>query len=561
MVSSDTDGKYDPPQTSLSRKHYRNILIKTILRLVLTYLVPLAALIIYFQVQYSQLQNRSMEEHLKTVAESQSKTLDLFLRERVVNLLNLIDDPRMEIPPTNKTMQIYLDKLRRDSDAFMDIGYFDESGVQKRYAGPYPQLQKKDYGEENWYKELLNTEKRFLITNIYLGFRQKPHFTIGAKRRIEGRTIVMRATLDPTKICNYIESTEGAADVAIAIVNAAGEYQIATEHLGCLLADAEFTTPEKPHKGLVSADDKEESIYGYSWLSTVDWAVVVKSLGRKADVGFFEEKSNQIIVSVIIIAVAAAIIVLRARKFVEIQKEKDIARLQLERASRLASVGELAAGIAHEINNPLAIIDSETGLMKDMYDPDLPDEPAPKEVREILDNITEAVFRGRDITSKLLSFVRRHEIRLEPNNVNKIIEDIVDGFYQHELELSNIKLIKRLDPDLPEIRTEPNQLKQVLLNLINNARDAISPPGKITIETSKSDDMVKITVNDTGSGIPEDKLDKIFLPFFTTKEAGKGTGLGLSVSYNIIRNLGGSIDVESIPGVGSAFTISLPIGE
>ena len=133
-----------------------------------------------------------------------------------------------------------------------------------------------------------------------------------------------------------------------------------------------------------------------------------------------------------------------------------------------------------------------------------------------------------------------------------------DGFYERELAVSNITIKKKYCQQTPEIITDANQFKQVLLNIINNAKDAIKPPGKITIATNIEDKLISISITDTGKGISKEEMGRIFLPFYTTKEVGKGTGLGLSVSYGIIKNLGGKIEVESIPGKGSTFKIILP---
>ena len=129
-----------------------------------------------------------------------------------------------------------------------------------------------------------------------------------------------------------------------------------------------------------------------------------------------------------------------------------------------------------------------------------------------------------------------------------------------ELEVSNIEISKDYGPNIPQILTDGNQLQQVILNIINNAVDAIEGhPGKIMIKTSHNKDKVRIAISDTGSGIEPDQLDKLFMPFFTTKEVGKGTGLGLSVSYGIIKNMGGTIEVNSVVRQGSTFAIILPV--
>lgn len=546
------------PESSLSKKHYRDLLRKNIIRLFLTYLAPLILFVFFFEYQYATMLRDSSNLHLKSVAESKANIMDLFLRERVVNLINLIDDPNIQLPPGQQLMDTYLDKLKRDSETFIDVGFFDSAGVMKAYSGPVPTLVDKDYSKENWYLNLLKTEQRYVITDIYSGFRQEPHFTIAVKKIVNGRTNVLRATLDPKKIYDFITSNETSQDNLVSIVNIEGYYQLAPAAIGMPLEKSCVSPEFDKHLG-TAEDTCFGGYYAYSWLGTVSWAVVVQINPDQDSSNLWSVHTNVMVVSSIILIVLFVVIVTRSRKFIEMEKEKDTARLQLEHASRLASVGELASGIAHEINNPLATIASEAGLMKDLMSPEFSKKTTFKDLEPGLDNIEDAVFRCRDITRKLLSFVRQDEITISDYNVNDIIKDLMQGFFEKRMEVTNIKMELNLDSNVPPIKTDANQMKQVFINLVNNAFDAIDPPGKITIATHYYEDTVSISVSDTGSGIDRESLDKIFLPFFTTKEVGTGTGLGLSVSYSIIKNLGGTIDVESILGKGSTFTIKLPI--
>ena len=518
-------------------------------------------LIIYFYFQYNGIVSESRRLHLRAIAENQSNTLNLFLSERIVNLDNIIHSPKLKLPPGSEALQAYLQELKQTSESFVDIGYFDSSGVQASYIGPYPSLEKRNYSTETWYQKLKNGKEDFVITDIYLGFRQKPHFTIAVRRIIEGQFIVLRATLDPEKIYEYMRSLEGANEVYISIVNKDGYYQLVTPHIGTPLESASIVPPKTPRIGAEKVKIDGSSItYAYSWLKTADWALIVqRSIEEKP--GLLAGFHMRIIsISLILIIVIVFIIFNRARKLIEIQKESDVTRLQLEHASKLASVGELAAGIAHEINNPLAVINEEAGLIKDLMNPEFGSRIGHDQLVEHLDTIQESVFRCRDITHKLLRFVRKSDIELKIHNVHTIIDGVVDGFLTHEMTVSNINIVKKYGNNIPKILTDGNQLQQVILNIINNGVDAIgSGPGKIILKTSYQNDAVYISISDTGSGIEPNKLDKIFMPFFTTKEVGKGTGLGLSVSYGIIKNLGGTIEVESIHGRGSTFTIILPV--
>jgi two-component system NtrC family sensor kinase len=441
------------------------------------------------------------------------------------------------------------------------MGYFDSSGVQVSYAGPYPSLEKRNYSREGWFVSLLQKEEGYVITDIYLGFRQKPHFTIAVSKRKNGRFAILRATLDPAKIYEYIRSLEGAGEVITSIVNREGFYQIVTSHMGTLLKSSAIVPPDDPKMGVEEVAIKGEDItFAYSWLKCADWALIVQKAYENRPYFFSGMKWRIAGVSAALVIITMAIIVLRSRKLVEIQIESDKTRAQLEHASKLASVGELAAGIAHEINNPLAAINEEAGLIKDLTGHEFGRNVSCEEIRPHLDSIQESVFRCRDITRKLMGFVRKSDISLKSLDINSLLDDVLDGLLIRELRASNIEVVKHYSYELPRINTDGNQLQQVVLNIINNSIDAVGDrPGTITVTSFRDEKYINIAIADTGKGISAEVLGKIFMPFFTTKEVGKGTGLGLSVSYGIIKNLGGKIEVESAPGEGSIFTIKLPI--
>jgi len=542
-------------------EHYRDLKRRHIIRLVLTYLAPLLILIAYFYYQYTMLVSESRRLHLKAVAENQSNTLDLFLSERLVNISNLIDDPKFQVPPSPESMERYLRMLISNSDAFVDIGFFDSTGIQAGYAGPYPSLENRNYATEDWYQTLKEQQQDYVITDIYLGFRELPHFTIAVWRIINDRFVVLRATLSPTKIYEYIASLKGAGEVVTMIVNRDGYYQLVTPHIGTPLESSAIVPPDDPRLGVERVDINGQTIsYCYSWLRSADWALIVQSSSANGGSSLSGIQTRLILISVFLLFFGIFMILYRARRLVEFQIESDRTRVQFEHAAKLASVGELAAGIAHEINNPLAVISEEAGLMKDLMNPEFGDPQPPEDLVEHLDNIEESVFRCRDITRKLLGFVRQTEMNLRPHNVHAILDEVVDGILGPEMAVSNIDVIREYGPDIPDLVTDKNQLLQVVLNIINNGVDAIgNVPGTITITTENKGKQVRISIADSGGGMAHEQLDKIFVPFFTTKEVGKGTGLGLSVSYGIIKSFGGKIEVASSVGEGSTFTIVLPV--
>ncbi len=545
----------------LTDRHYRDLKRRNVLRLFLTYIAPLIVLSLFFYFQYDAMASRSRQLHLQAVAENQANTFDLFLTERIVNLTNLIDDPRLEIPPSSTAMGAHLLKLKSNSETFVDLGFFDSSGVQAAYEGPYPSLERRNYSAESWYQTLLAHPDSFVITDIYLGFRQEPHFTIGVSRVINGQFVILRATLDPKKIYDYVSTLQGSHEVYTSIVNEAGRYQLVTPRLGTPLDAAAIVPPRSPHLGVRRATVQNDHIsYAYSWLRMAAWALVVQPTGTRqySSLAAFEVKFFGISAGVVL--VLFFIILNRANRLVEMHIESDRTRSQLEHAAKLASVGELAAGIAHEINNPLAAISEEAGLMKDLLSNQFGRSISPQEMSRHLDSIHGSVFRCRDVTQKLLKFVRKSDLNLQVHDVHKLIDDVVDGLLGHEMETSKIRIVRDYDQATPLVNVDGNQLEQVLLNIINNAVDAIGDrSGEITIRTYRHEKDVRVAVSDTGSGISDENLKKLFLPFFTTKEVGKGTGLGLSVSYGIIRSLGGRIEVDSQVGGGSTFTVCLPV--
>jgi PAS domain S-box-containing protein len=241
------------------------------------------------------------------------------------------------------------------------------------------------------------------------------------------------------------------------------------------------------------------------------------------------------------------------RPRLSMEKKLQETHLQLVSSEKMASLGKLAAGIAHEINNPLGGILIYSSLMME----DLPEEDTK---RGDLMRIVQEAGRCKEIVKSLLEFARQTEPKMEPTDINRAINDGL-FFLVNQALFHNIQIIKIFDPFLPFVRGNASQLKQVFMNIIVNAAEAMHGSGTLTIATSPSPDRktVSIEFTDTGEGIPEENFTRIFDPFFTTKEVGKGTGLGLATSYGIVEDHGGKISVKSKVGEGTTFTIELPI--
>jgi len=238
------------------------------------------------------------------------------------------------------------------------------------------------------------------------------------------------------------------------------------------------------------------------------------------------------------------------------QAEEDRKRLeqQLQLAGRLAAVGELAAGVAHELNNPLAAVQAFAQLLSDKDDLE-------ETVKSDVETIYREAQRATRITANLLRFARRNRPEKQLVSLNEAVEKSME-LHAYRMNVNNIEVVTELEPDLPMTMADSDQMHQVFVNIITNAEQAMTEAhgrGRLSVKTQKADKMIQITFTDSGPGISEGNLKSIFDPFFTSKDVGKGTGLGLSICYGIVQEHGGYIYAESKPGEGTTFTVEIPI--
>jgi len=233
---------------------------------------------------------------------------------------------------------------------------------------------------------------------------------------------------------------------------------------------------------------------------------------------------------------------------------------QLARAQNLASIDELSAGVAHEINNPLGIIAQEVQWIEHILTTGATDQLRQNEdLNESVRVISLQVDRCKEIVSKLLSLARDMKPVIQRIELNDLIDNITD-LVKKEAAAKQIQIYTKFQPGLPSVYSDPPLLRQVVLNLLVNATQAIDKSGEITLSTNAAnEETVKITIEDSGCGIPQENIEKIFTPFFSTKPAGQGTGMGLALCRGIIERLGGSISVASDIGRCTVFTVCLPI--
>lgn len=526
-------------------------------------LIPLLALgfTIYYQFHVSY--TAKILQSLRGLLENRRDAIDLFFDERISQISTVAYTHTLEQLRDEAYLEQLFRLIQSRSRSFVDLGVIDEEGNHVSYVGPY-QLKGVNYKLEEWFQAVML--RGVYISDVFMGFRKFPHFVIAVARREPQRTWVLRATIDTDIFEAMVKAAQVGRKGDAFVVNRQNILQTAPRFGQWRLG--EVVVPEFsafPGTRLESvAIEGREVLLGSTWLRNKDWLLVILEDPEEELAPLLRARSLVFLVVLvgILLIVSGTIFVARAitSQLIKADREKAVLDSNLVQSSKMAALGKLAAGIAHEVNNPLAVIKEKAGWIRDLLSEE--DIGASKNFREFEDAVKKIEYhvdRARKVTHRLLGFARRMEPVQETVDVNRVLEETV-GFLENEARFRNIEVRRELLEDLPTIRSDSAQLQQVFLNILENAIDAVGKDGTITVRTSYSGQLreVTATISDTGPGIPRDMLGRIFDPFFTTKAGGEGTGLGLSVSYSIVEKLGGRITVESQEGRGATFTIHLP---
>jgi signal transduction histidine kinase len=527
-------------------------------------LIPLIFItVVDYKVTQHSIEAESVARTTRIISNTQ-RAISFFLAERK-SALNFIiyDNNYQELDNPQRLTSILKNHQKSFGTGFMDIGIIDSAGYQQSYVGPY-NLKGKNYSNQDWYKKVVKHGAH--ISNVFLGYRKVPHFVIAVKSTMaNGSFFILRASIGIKPFEDLISNLEleGLGDAFM--IDHEGALQTSSRYYGNILDIFPMPVPLFSETSRVYESEHkhgEKLVIGYRFIDNSPFILMIVKNKRELMKPWFETRLKLIAFLFGSITVILSVILWTSGYMIQRIKVADNKRLmslhQVEHANKMASIGRLATNVAHEINNPLAIINEKAGLIKDLF-------VIKKEYSNdqkligIVDAILSSVKRAGTITKRLLTFARNFELSIQKISISELLVEIL-SFFQKEADSRKIVVKLNIDPNMPEIESDQGKLQQIFVNIINNAFAAVDDGGHIEINTgTENDHQIYILFSDDGCGIQQDDIHRIFEPFFSTKTNRGGTGLGLSITYNLVQEIRGIVSVESKTGKGTTFKVILPL--
>lgn len=535
---------------------------KIVILMIIVTVSPLSFMAIINYHQYRTSLNSEIKNPLYLQADSTKHTIEIFLEQLLAAMQFIISAYSGEELSHEQTLKRIFFVLKREIGGFVDLGVIDTNGIQVSYAGPYDLLGK-NYSQQSWFQE--TKIRGVYISDVFMGYRKYPHIALAVRHQAgDVDDWIIRATIDTIKFNEIIASMGLDPQSDAFLVNNQGILQTQSKFYGKVLDPLPISVHRSgfgTHVFETSDPQGRDILVATAHFGQPDHALVLIKPRSEVLKSWYTLKSEifyiffvSVGVIVLIIFTLTGILVKRIR---EADEHRETAFRELQHSHKLSSIGRLAAGVAHEVNNPLAIINESAGLLQDLIGHSGEFQKRTKFL-ELTDSIIQSVQRCREVTHRLLGFARRLEVKSEKLDLNRVLKDVL-GFLEREAINRNIDIQLQLADDMKPIFSDQGQLQQVFLNILTNAFAAVKDYGRISITSWVEDsDTVAASIEDNGIGMSKETLKHIFDPFFTTKKE-YGTGLGLSITYGIIKKLGGNLKAFSEEGKGTIFTVYLPL--
>ncbi|MDX2502367.1 MAG: sensor histidine kinase [Deltaproteobacteria bacterium] len=491
------------------------------------------------------------------------RSVSLFLTERRSVLDFIAHDHNLETLKDPARLTSILENLNKRFGGFIDLGVIDSSGKQVTHSGSH-QMQGLDYNQQPWFREVLDRGQ--YISELVTGPRNAPHIDFAVKRELtKGTFFVLHAVLEPEQLTESIAQIDVGAKGDLFIINGEGVLQTSSRYYGPVfnkisIAVPEYTSKTRVFEGIT--DELDRIIIGYAHIPDTPYILMmIQEQSERIQPWYKTTWAFTLILAasiIMILLVTLGVATHLVNQIHEADQERLDTLHQVEYASKMVSLGRLASGVAHEINNPLAIINEKAGHIRDIFT--LTDTYAkdPKLVG-LVDSVISTVQRCAKVTRGLLNFARHLNLSVQTINLKEIIDE-VQGILSQEAETRSITVGVEIADDIPPFESDRGKLEQVFFNLFNSAIGAMGDGGHLEITARRKDqEYISVAFTDNGRGIPESDLKHIFEPFYYSKTGHSGTGLGLAVTYALVQEIGGAISVKSTPGQETCFDISIPL--
>ncbi len=515
-----------------------------------------------FRLTMNMLESEVRTHTEKTVSNTW-RTVSFVLTQRRESLEFVARDNSYQELNQNSRLHTVLANLQLGVGGFDDIALLDDNGIVRAYAGPH-NLHGANMLNGQCYQTVV--KKGFYIKDVRSKTDKISRPVIAIKRTLpDDSFFVLRSSLDSALLHNILSQLEiGESDDAF-IINDRGILQTSSRFHGAMAEKITLPIPGRvsgANTRVVTEGDGKAILLGYAYIP--DTSLILMIVKPRSEMVSLWYKPRIKLIGFLVLNIGLILVAILGtatylvNRIHTAHRERMKAVHQVELSNKLASLGRLASGVAHEINNPLAIIDQKAGLIRDLlsmqesYSSD-------EKVLGLIEGVQSSVGRAGSVTKRLLNFARHLEAKIEKFDLVQILQDLI-AMLEQEATFKHVQIsLDAADAGI-EIESDQGNLQQIFLNIINNAFAAMPDGGTLNIAIEEHQEgMVLIIITDSGKGIPPDDLKHIFEPFFTTHASQDSTGLGLSITYGLLQEIGGDIAVESKVEQGTRFIISLPL--